>query len=126
MKDDEDENYVWDVEYVHGRIDAYDAEARPPATHVSTSAPSESEIRRSETQMSSSAPSEPKSSPSKHVVSNVNYKASDQQLGLVGKAFTTDGRWQKLFFVAEVKYLEDYDEICCCCVCLPSPGILMV
>ena len=81
-----------------------------------TSAPRESDICPSVAQMSSNAPSEPISSTSKHVDSNVNKRASDRQLELVGKAFMTDGKSKKLYFVAEVKYLEDYEEVCCCCV----------
>ncbi len=35
---------------------------------------------------------------------------------LVGKALTTDGKNKKLYLVAEVKYIEEYDQVCCCCV----------
>ena len=115
MKDVADDDCVWDIDYVHQRIDAYDAEARPPATHATTSAPSESMIRSSVTQTSRSARSEPKSGPSKRIFTE-SKKASDRQLQLVDKAFTTDGKNKKLYLVAEVKYIEEYDQVCCCCV----------
>ena len=108
----EEEN-IWVREYVHARVDAYDTRFNLPVS--SQTSVKDLPVSRG---TSTSNPKTDKST-CKRATSGVTKEASKAQLKLLHKLFAVEGRGGrsgKSYFVAEVKYMPEYDQVCCCCV----------
>ena len=126
---DENDDYIWDAQYVLERTDVYDAETRPSD---STSSLGHSDIRPNAVQgtkksrhtTNSKSTTTPQAvsnvSTTTQAVSNVVGNATEEELQLLGKLFALEGKRGSTYLVVEVS-TKWY-----AAVCVSKLGILTV